>query len=216
VCPSVYYDENDYAISNLAVSGIIDVKKIGSGQVDLISYRYLSENDYILLTFGTSVYLEKNKKATGITINFYEVDDSIKDCESLDDYKLGIPDKTFPITGRNSYSGDFTYKIYYDEDFINNRLYLVTFDLDLNNGDSRNLGKRLLYTNGVFNSAYYSCNDFDELKLSDYLTVNKNFVCEISNPYTQVLKLVSVNGDECTISKSEYKTGLKFNTESTL
>lgn len=178
----------------LPVSYRIDLSKLGTGEITLDEWKYYvnknksGEKESILLKWGMSAYLEKNKTISDVTFSFIPFDE--------------IPDKDDEIKWENyptyinntekSYSGNFNLKIQFSNDYKitngfleKNTLYLVRIKVNYTS-DPRYF-YRWIYTTGIFNEKFLNndLNDFNSIYLNEVLTPKFEISTEDSiNPIT--------------------------------
>ena len=71
----------------------VDLYKLGTGNIDLVEYRYYyNEDESITLNWGLDAYPERNKKITDITFNFYNFSNWNDSNESSNKILLNIAD----------------------------------------------------------------------------------------------------------------------------
>lgn len=92
VAPAMPYGVLDY----LAVSGSIDFSKVGSGQINLDTWKYYNSGNVSTLTWGLKAYPTANKGIAEVVFDFYD--------------NQGYA-ASYHIEGKSSYSGMFTEQI---------------------------------------------------------------------------------------------------------
>jgi hypothetical protein len=60
-------------MDNLAVSGYIDLDKLGTGIFEINNWRYYNSNDSVTLTYGWESYPMYNTKITNVKLEFFDV-----------------------------------------------------------------------------------------------------------------------------------------------
>ena len=80
-------------LEEFAQSGTIDFSKVGSGEINLHTWKYYNTEDVSTITLGLDVYPETNKNVAEIILEFYD--------------NQGIA-AAYHINNKNSYSGTFT------------------------------------------------------------------------------------------------------------
>lgn len=92
IAPVMPYGVLDY----LQISGSIDFSKLGTGLVDLNTWKYYNSGNVSTLTWGLEAYAEPNKGIAEVVLDFFD--------------NQGIA-ASYHITGKTSYSGVFTEQI---------------------------------------------------------------------------------------------------------
>ena len=92
IAPVMPYGVLDY----LAISGSIDFSKLGTGLIDLSTWRYYASGNVLTLTWGLDAYAEPNKGIAEVVFDFYD--------------NQGLA-ASYHNTGKTSYSGTFTESI---------------------------------------------------------------------------------------------------------
>ena len=163
-------------VKYLTVRGQIDLAKLGTGIIELNSWRYYNTENKCSLTWGLDVYEEDGCKVSGVD---FELSRFISK-----DEKESI---TYSIDKKTSYHGTFYEIIPFDEEYyklkpseedsklkpsklMSNNLYLVTIKVkyDRPDGEANEIKKfyRWLYTNQCFNDYYYKEEDYNLLSLN--------------------------------------------------
>ena len=82
-------------IEGLAQTFTVDTSKLGTGEIDLVEYRYYYNSTYnsATINWGLEAYPEMNKNIDSVIFNFYKYDSDIKDWinnndEYFDDYRI--------------------------------------------------------------------------------------------------------------------------------
>lgn len=154
-------------VSYLAVTGQIDLDKLGTGYIEVNQWRYYNEENKCNLTWGLEIYEEEGHTVDKVTMDFT---------------RFTTPDSTetatYQVNNKSSYFGVFYDVLPIDEDYYRltkrlkpNCLYLVEIKVDYKSTD-KNSSKpdtrtfyRWLYTNTVFNKSYTNTDDFQTLQL---------------------------------------------------
>jgi hypothetical protein len=155
-------------VNYLAIKGTIDLSKLGSGIIDLTSWRYYNTDSKCSLTWGLDVYEEEGCNVSNVKFNLSRYI-SNNETETI----------TYQINKKTSYHGTFydvipldidTYKITSDSGskyLASNSLYLVeiivTYDRPKPQQAEERKFYRWLYTNSIFNDKYYTESDFNNL-----------------------------------------------------
>ena len=154
-------------IKYLTVRGQIDLAKLGTGIIELNSWKYYNTDSKCSLTWGLDVYEEEGCKVSNVE---FELTRFISNTQ-----KETI---TYDINKKTSYHGTF-YEIipfnqkYYKFDtgvLVPNNLYLVTIRVSYDRPDGQTNETRefyrWLYTNQYFNDYYYKETDYNGLQLN--------------------------------------------------
>lgn len=158
-------------ISYLAVSGSIDLDKLGTGYIGLTSWRYYKQDSKISLTWGLDVYEEDGYSVTGVSMEFTRFLS-----------KNTVDTTIYTINKKASYHGIFYDILPLDQDYfrldkklIPNTLYLVKIKVTYTKTDKDESVKttpeerifyRWIYTNEIFNQYYVNTVDFKGLSLN--------------------------------------------------
>ena len=174
IIPVMEFGKMEY----LPISYHIDLSKIGSGEITLDQWKYYinknksGEGESVLLKWGMSAYLEKNKTISDVTFSFVPFN-------KIPDKNSEIKWEEYPTYFNNtekSYSGNFSLKIQFDNDYkITNgflekdSLYLVR--IAVNYTDDPRYFYRWVYTTGLFNEKFLDneLDDFDSIYLNELL-----------------------------------------------
>ena len=152
-------------VSYLAVTGQIDLDKLGTGYIEVNQWRYYNEENKCNLTWGLEIYEEEGHTVDKVTMKFT---------------RFVTPTSTefviYKVNNKSSYFGVFYDVLPIGEDYYRltgrlkpNCLYLVEIQVDYKSTD-KNSSKpktfyRWLYTNAVFNKYYTNTDDFQTLQL---------------------------------------------------
>lgn len=185
VTPAMKFGKIPY----LAKRGTINFLDIGSGKMQLTEWRYYIQDSSFYLSYGFSIYPEKNKKVDSLIftfIPFWEVStvvSQLKDSTTQEEWN-SLTYSSYPqmrIDGRYSYAGGFQELILFEQfsrmtndNLHKNNLYLVDIALQygqVNNYEYRHF-YRWLYTTTQWNQEYLDNQiiDFNELYLDNVLT----------------------------------------------
>ena len=194
VTPAMSFGKLTY----LATRGIINFSELGSGKIELSEWRYFVQDNSFLLSWGLVAYPEINKEIAGVEFKFIPYDVDINNTSKI---------ATYSISGRQSYSGNFTetinldntqgsYKL--DEVIWKNKLYLVQITVKYRRKGSEDDSEykyytRWLYTTPIFNQSYLdsTITDFDslqpQLKLSSKMVVDNQIKSTNIDNYFPIL-----------------------------
>ena len=160
-------------VNYLTVRGQIDLAKLGTGIIELNSWRYYNTDKKCNLTWGLDVYEEEGCKVSGVTFELTRFINSNEDKESI----------TYHINKKTSYHGTFYEVIPLNENYYkieaengssvqqlkSNNLYLVKITVNYSRPhsetDEKKFFYRWLYTNQCFNDKYYKEKDYKALTL---------------------------------------------------
>lgn len=154
-------------IKYLTVRGQIDLAKLGTGIIELNSWKYYNTDNKCSLTWGLDVYEEEGCKVSNVEFELSRL--------VSEDVAQTI---TYNINKKTSYHGTFYEIIPFNQEYykfnagqlIPNNLYLVTIKVqyDRPDGEENETRKfyRWLYTNAYFNDSYYKESDYDSLLLN--------------------------------------------------
>ena len=152
-------------VSYLAVTGQIDLDKLGTGYIEINKWRYYNEGNKCNLSWGLGIYEEEGYIVDKVEMDFTRFITS----ESIETV-------TYQINNKSSYSGVFYDILPINEDYYrltgrlkSNCLYLVKIKVNYISTDKTSSEiktfYRWLYTNSVFNKYYTNTDDFQTLRL---------------------------------------------------
>lgn len=163
-------------VKYLTVRGQIDLAKLGTGIIELNSWKYFNADNKCSLTWGLDVYEEEGCEVSDVKFHLTRLVDSNKTPETI----------TYSINKKPSYHGTFYEIIPFNKEYYRfekkgeklspNDLYLVQIEVYYGkvNKDSREATEvqeprrfyRWLYTNSYFNDYYYKEEDYNGLSLN--------------------------------------------------
>lgn len=155
-------------VSYLAVTGQIDLDKLGTGYIDISQWRYYNEPNNepnkCNLTWGLEIYEEEGYSVSQVEMEFTRFT-TPSQTETI----------TYKINNKASYSGVFYDILPINEDYYrltgrlkSNCLYLVKVKVTYTSTNGQSEIRefyRWLYTNTVFNQRYTDTTDFKDLSL---------------------------------------------------
>ena len=180
-------------IAQLAVSGTVDLSKLGTGYMNIAQWKYYNQPNKQIVNWGFEIYEENGKTVNDLEINFYSIVGKSDNTYEVKKLKFNTDKKT-------SYHGNFSYDLPLNQEWYKyedctadvktdeknhitaasntkntldlNNLYLVEFILKyIDSSDASAKTEiedrkfyRWMYTNGVFNSKYFTENDFNTLQ----------------------------------------------------
>lgn len=181
-------------VSYLAVTGQIDLDKLGTGYIEINKWRYYNEGNKCNLSWGLGIYEEEGHIVDKVEMDFARFITS----ESIEPV-------TYKINNKSSYSGVFYDILPINEDYYrltgrlkSNCLYLVTIKVNYISTDKTSSEiktfYRWLYTNSVFNKYYTNTDDFQTLQL-DFtpnfkINYNKNITSSSSTKAYGIIRKV--------------------------
>lgn len=151
-------------VSYLAVTGQIDLDKLGTGYIEINKWRYYNEENKCNLTWGLEIYEEEGHTVDKVAMKFT---------------RFTKPDSTesviYKVNNKSSYFGVFYDVLPIGEDYYRltgrlkpNCLYLVEIQVYYKSTDEESPEPktfyRWLYTNAVFNKNYTNTDDFQTLQ----------------------------------------------------
>lgn len=154
-------------IKYLTVRGQIDLAKLGTGIIELNSWKYYNTDSKCSLTWGLDVYEEEGCKVSNVEFELTRFI-SKEQKETI----------TYDINKKTSYHGTFYEIIPFNQEYykfdtgvlVPNNLYLVTirvkYDRPDGQADETREFYRWLYTNQYFNDYYYKETDYNKLSLN--------------------------------------------------
>lgn len=178
-------------LSYLAVSGQIDLDKLGTGYIEISQWRYYNESEKCNLTWGLEIYEEEGHYVDNVEMELIRFT-SPSTTESI----------TYTINKKASYFGVFYDILPINEDYYRlssqlkpNNLYLVKVKVayvseeEPEQQDIREF-YRWIYTNSVFNSHYTDTDDFKELTLNLSPNFNVDYKSESEDTQTNVYGII--------------------------
>ncbi len=154
-------------VSYLAVTGQIDLDKLGTGYIEISQWRYYNEPNKCNLTWGLEIYEEEGYSVDKVEMDFTRFITS-SSTETV----------TYQINNKASYFGVFYDVLPINEDYYRltgrlkpNCLYLVKVKVTYVSSDEARSSSevrefyRWLYTNMIFNQHYVDTDDFQVLSL---------------------------------------------------
>lgn len=184
----------------------INISKLGTGEISLIQYKYFVGDQNIQFNYGLEAYPELNKQVKGVTISFYEIDDSIQDNlilnwpidtsrviaikneetnswesswekGSINTPNLSNAKYVIENNGQASYSGYFSEKFSRDNLDLN---YIYLTEISINYNNEKNIKYyRIFYNSDIFNDYYYNVDDFKDIKLEEVVSNNIKYNFDI-------------------------------------
>lgn len=171
-------------VKYLTVKGQIDLAKLGTGIVELNSWKYYNTEKKCNLTWGLDVYEEEGCEVSGVDFKLSRYVSTDKNEKGEIVYEK--ENLLYSIDKKTSYHGIFYETIPLDEEYYKlykldennqkgkhgklmpNSLYLVTIEVkyDRPEGQTNEVKKfyRWLYTNQCFNDYYYKEEDYNSLQ----------------------------------------------------
>lgn len=151
-----YKDDNNNIISKLthiAYEGSIDLSKIGSGECNITTWRYICTDNMVKLNWGLEDYSLDTDVITDMRMDFYDLnskDPSDISNDNLDWYL------TFNQINYNSVNTSITFS---DDTLKKRHIYLVKLSRK-KNGNSESIGWRILITTSIYNDLFMIHNDY--------------------------------------------------------
>lgn len=180
-------------INYLTIKGEIDLTKLGTGIIELDTWRYYNSENKCTLNWGLKTYEEEGCKVSKVTFTFYFKDFN----EDVINNKSVI----YHIDQKPSYHGDFYEVIPFNQSYYKfgnssneyqlypNNLYFVLikvyYDRPNRQDNEIKCFGRWLYTNDYFNDKYYDTEDYNNLTLEFDTKVNFQYSTEIYTANTQ-------------------------------
>lgn len=149
VVPSMSYSGEEWKLNGLAIEGFIDLDKLGTGEVELFSWKYFNSKDYSTISFGFNTYLRKDEVVTSLDFNFIDI-------ITKEEYKVSYNKYRY-------YNGIFTENIAFNDNFQLNKAYLVKIQMHTSREEVHTF-YRTLITTTLNNQYYYNTDDFIELE----------------------------------------------------
>lgn len=139
--PTMQYGDTKVTLDGLKVKGTINLSNLGTGIINLNSWRYYCSTDSITLTWGFEMYLKPKEEVQSLQFKFHNV-------------KTGSV-ITYTPTKRYNYNGIFTDVISNNTGLTFGECYYVEIVLSTNQQPELKFYRWLLFTN-LYNSIYYS------------------------------------------------------------
>lgn len=205
ITPCQYLDDDSYKLNHLAKHFSIELSKIGKKDFTLKQWRYYVNGQVLTLNWGLDAYCEPYHLIKDIQFRFYKLNNDIYN-KYISNSELGNYDSEITISGKSSYSGNFT-NTFLLEDFgklEKNQCYICSIWADYvptegNNTNYEFIANRVLYTSEIFNQAYLTKDDFDTLNLQDYLSIQQTVIqtkSELDNLTTDTVSKIENEGSE--------------------
>ena len=196
-------------LTNLTVSGQIDLDKIGTGYINLSQWRYYNEPTKCSLNWGLEIYEEEGSSVNNVEIEFIRFINS-ETTEST----------IFTVDKKVSYFGTFYDILPIKEDYyklskqlIPNNLYLAKVKVYYNSKGSKPEIRefyRWLYTNNVFNDYYTSVADFQNLSLNLIPNCTVNYRVDSGESSVQAYGIIQKTIDD--LSQEQLQQALNTKT----
>ena len=146
--PTMQYGDKQVLLEGLKVKGTINLSNLGTGIINLTTWRYYCTNNSITLTWGFEMYLKPKEEVQSLEFKFHNV----KTNSVI----------TYSPTKRYNYNGVFTDIITDNTGLTFGECYYVEIVLNTNKQNNLKFYRWLLFT-GLYNSIYYSgLQDFGE------------------------------------------------------
>lgn len=149
-------DDTEFLIPSLTIKGQLDISKLGSGEININTWRYIVEGDQIRLTWGFEAYPRYGESMTEVTFIFTDVYDSNNQI-------------VFITKERASYNGEFTdvFPASYFNTNLETRagcLYKVKIVWKINDVliDDTIAQYRWFVPTGLYNASYYGSGTDDK------------------------------------------------------
>lgn len=139
--PTMQYGDTKVTLDGLKVKGTINLSNLGTGIINLNSWRYYCSTDSITLTWGFEMYLKPKEEVQSLQFKFHNA-------------KTGSV-ITYTPTKRYNYNGIFTDVISNNTGLTFGECYYVEIVLSTNQQPELKFYRWLLFTN-LYNSIYYS------------------------------------------------------------
>lgn len=179
-------------VSYLAVTGQIDLDKLGTGYIDISSWKYYNEPNKCNLTWGLEIYEEEGYSVDKVEMDFTRFTKFIEsNSTELSPENYSTETVTYRVNNKASYFGVFYDVLPINEDYYRltgrlkpNCLYLVKIKVTYVSSDEARSSSetrefyRWLYTNTVFNQHYVDTNDFQVLSLDFIPSFKVNYKVE--------------------------------------
>lgn len=186
-------------VKYLTVRGQIDLAKLGTGTIELNSWKYYNTAKKCSLTWGLDVYEEEGCKVSGVKFNLKRLTGT-NTTEEL----------SYSINNKSSYHGTFYEVIPFESEYyklgnsklIPNNLYLVDIEVNYERpegqADEVRHFYRWLYTNACFNDYYYKETDYNGLTLEFETKIQFGYDTNASSSITEKYGTLKqeVSGDE--------------------
>lgn len=191
-------------ISYLAVTGQIDLDKLGTGYIEISQWRYYNEPNKCNLTWGLEIYEEEGYSVDKVEMDFTRFTKFIKsNSTELSPENYSTETVTYKVNNKASYFGVFYDVLPINEDYYSltgrlkpNCLYLVKIKVTYVSSDEARSSSeprefyRWLYTNTVFNQHYADTDDFQVLRPDFTPSVKGNYSVESSEGIVEAYGII--------------------------
>ncbi len=146
-------------LTHIATEGSIDLSKIGSGECNITTWRYICTDNMVKLNWGLEDYSLDTDVITDMRMDFYDLNskDPTTISDNNSDWYL-----TFNQINYNSINTSITFS---DDTLKKRHIYLVKLSRK-KNGNSESIGWRILITTSIYNDLFMIHNDYCYYKLN--------------------------------------------------
>lgn len=169
-------------LQGLSINGAIDLSKIGSGIIQLNTWRYYYNDMSIILTWGLEAYLVEGTSINEIKFKFYRFPDGRPD----------MPTSEYVVPAKRNYNGVFTEVLRFGDVLEPNNIYLVEIQKTITKGNVTEVDPdsefRWLVASPLYNEAYIDNTQLDYNRFDDTLIKKYNSLqldTTYSNTYTR-------------------------------
>lgn len=150
------------ALSGLSVSGSINLNLLGSGIIEVNTWKYFCEQDNITITWGLEAYPRTGDEIQEVKFIFYNALSTSPERTILE----------YPLARKRSYNGVFTETLALGSNLRYGNLYLTRVVITTIKGNVINKYRWLL-TTPLYNKLYFDVQDFgqDLSTISEYNNV---------------------------------------------
>lgn len=195
-------------VSYLAVTGQIDLDKLGTGYIEISQWRYYNEPNNepnkCNLTWGLEIYEEEGYSVDKVEMDFTRFTKFIEsNSTELSPENYSTETVTYKVNNKASYFGVFYDVLPINEDYYSltgrlkpNCLYLVKIKVTYApQNEARSSSKprefyRWLYTNTVFNQHYADTDDFQVLRPDFTPSVKGNYSVKSTDSKSEVYGII--------------------------
>lgn len=139
------------ALAGLAVNGSINLDLLGSGIIEINTWKYFCEQDNVTITWGLEAYPRTGDEIQEVEFMFYDVLNPSPEKVILE----------YPLARKRSYNGVFTETLAFGSTLAYGNLYLVRVVITTVKGNVLNKYRWLL-TTPLYNKLYFGVQDFGQ------------------------------------------------------
>lgn len=153
-------------LTHIAYEGSIDLSKIGSGECNITTWRYICTDNMVKLNWGLEDYPLDTDVIEDMRMDFYDWNDRTTLIKDQDESILQHPSMNWYLMfNQISYNSVNTSITFGDDTLKKRHIYLVKLSRK-KNGNYESIGWRILITTPIYNELFMTHNDYcsDEAK----------------------------------------------------